>query len=77
MIQSEYAADSNSNYGERKLWAEVIQQAFYRATIGEASAQHFFRSHMFHQLCGMLSLPEQLIQARVASRLKHRPQQKT
>jgi hypothetical protein len=58
--------------GERLLWAEVMQQAFYRATVGDAIAINFFRSEMFHQLCGMLDLPEQLIQERLLSKIPQR-----
>jgi hypothetical protein len=62
--------EGNDCWGERRLWAEVIQQAYYRASIGEGTAINFFKSPMFHQLCSLLKLPEQLIQERVTSKAK-------
>ena len=63
--------------GERRLWAEVICQAFYRASIGEQSALYFFSSDMFHQLASMMDLPEQAIRERVLSKAAAKLQQKT
>ena len=34
-ILSTTERDNNHCRGERLLWGEVIQQAFYRATVGE------------------------------------------
>lgn len=63
--------------GERRLWSEVITQAFYRATIGEQSALHFFSSTMFTQLASMLSLPASDIRERVIAKAAVKLQQKT
>jgi len=62
--------------GERRLWAEVITQAFYRATIGEQSALHFFSSNMFQQLASMLGLPAVDIRERVLCKAATKLQQK-
>jgi hypothetical protein len=74
-IQSDQLASCRA---ERRLWAEVIQAAYYRATIGEGTAINFFKAKdgTFSTLCSMMHLPESAIRERVVQRAMTALQQK-
>jgi hypothetical protein len=63
---------------ERRLWAEVLQQTYYRATIGEGTAINFFKAKdgVFSTLCGLMNLPESLIREHVVRKAITALQQK-
>jgi hypothetical protein len=63
---------------ERRLWAEVLQQTYYRATIGEGTAINFFKSKdgVFSTLCSLMFLPEHAIRERVVRKAMASLQQK-
>lgn len=68
-FDGEAVADGLSGcLAERRLWAEVISQAYSRAMVGEQKAILFFNSAKFQTLSQLMNLPEQLIKQRVISK---------
>jgi hypothetical protein len=54
------ASSERNISGERKLWAAVIRDTFYRATLGEGTSLLFFKKQGGHftRLCEFLELSE-------------------